>query len=85
MHKPKNQKLQVFTKEIEKFIEEQKSPKERNQDLRKKIVLLGASTKKQRLNFKDIKAIKESNKKQAMQKKSYLLQSGVKKTKRHKK
>lgn len=79
MHK---NKINAFTKDLQRFIEEQKPIKDKNQELRKKIISLGAYVKKEKLNFKEIKKIREEQKEKKKEKKMKMEQTGLKERRR---
>ncbi|EOB15498.1 hypothetical protein NBO_3g0049 [Nosema bombycis CQ1] len=76
MKRKKSNKINLFTKDLEKFIDEQKTQKERNSDLRSKIIKLGAHVKKKQMDFKEIKNIKEEKKKEKIKIREYKERTG---------
>lgn len=81
---PKN-KINSYMEDLKRFIDDQKPIKDRNLELRKKIVSLGAYVKKENLNFKEIKKIKEEQKEKKKEKKFKMEQAGVKEKRRRRK
>lgn len=75
--------LDECMKDIKKYIEDNRSPREKINLLKRKVVFLGAETKKTTLNFNHIKMLKEHKKKKKMENKEKLKAAGV--FKRHNK
>ncbi|WUR04191.1 uncharacterized protein VNE69_07257 [Vairimorpha necatrix] len=75
--------LEGCMKDIQKYIEDTRTPKERNNLLKRKIVHLGATVKKTTLNFKHIKMLKEHKKIKKENNQEKLRAAGV--FKKHKK
>jgi hypothetical protein len=69
--------LDECMKDIQKYIEDTRSPKDRINLLKRKIVHLGADTRKCTLNFKHIKMLKEHKKKKNRDNKEKLKSAGV--------